>query len=119
MLSSVVIGAAGGVLMAGILLFLFLETGWQINTLSFGLIVLTASALPWCMNWIEKRGMNGYVAEGVMTAVSLVICLLYMHEASGNRSASEAMTRSFVIVHAVSAVITLIRFLINRAKESA
>ena len=118
MISSIMIGAAGGVLMASVLLFLFQRTGYALNTASLFLTAVIASAIPWCMQWVEKRGIYPFPAEFLMTAVSLIICLLYMHEASGNELAAASMTRAFVIVHAVSGITTLIRYILRRSKEN-
>ena len=118
MISAIVIGAAGGVLMAAVLLFLFQFTGYDTGSVSFFLIAALAFALPWCMSCIGKRGIYEYPAQFVMCIVSLVISLLYMHATAGNVTAKTDMGRAFVLVHGIALIGTLIRFLI-RKKENA
>ena len=118
MISAIVIGAAGGVLMAAVLLFLFQRTGYDAGSVSFYLIAAAVFALPWCMSWIGKRGIYEYPAQFVMCGVSLVITLLYMHETAGNATAETDMSRAFVLVHGIAVLGTLVRFLI-RKKENA
>ena len=118
MVSSILIGAAGGVFMAAVLLFLFQMTGYEVSSLSFCLIAVVAVSLPWCMSWIGKRGIFIFPAQFVMSAVSLLISLLYMHESAANTVARYDMARAFLIVHALALLGTLIRFLI-RPKEAS
>ena len=101
-LSAIITGAAGGVVMAGVLLGLLRVTGYEWKSLSFLLITLARMAMPLCLDPLRRRGIDPAWAEIVMIVLSAAICFGYVRVSAVNRTASERMNLAVALIHAAS-----------------
>ncbi len=108
-LSNIFAGAASGLLVAMLVLFLlsFWSFHLEIKTVLIGLIF--AVFLPCCLDIFGQRGLNLYVIELIMILVSALVCLLYAHQVSGNTETRNLLFALFGVFHGLSAVITVLR----------
>ena len=108
-ISNIFVGAASGLLAD--MLVLFLLSFWSfhlgIKTVLIGLIF--AVFLPCCLDVFGQRGLNLYIVELVMILVSVLVCLLYAHQVSGNTETRNLLFALFSIFHGLSAVVTVLR----------
>lgn len=112
-ISTILMGAAGGVLLAGVILFFLNAIGFQNRSLPFFLLLVLASGIPWCFDAVEKRGMNPLACELLLIALSFGICLLYGHVSAKTEETAAMINRTTALIHAVSLAVTGIRFAVR------
>lgn len=112
-LSTAGMGIAGGILMAGILLFFLHATGFSRRTFSFWLIAVLAAGIPWCFDGISRRGMNPIISEIIMIALSAWICLFYAQVISKTETTLTSLAGTALLVHLPCVLVTAVRWLIR------
>ena len=112
-ISTGLMGVAGGVLMAGILLSFLNTIGFQNRSLPFAVLCILAGGIPWCFDAIEQRGLNPLACELILIAVSFGICLLYSHVSARTEATAVLISGTAAFLHAVSLAVTAIRFAVR------
>ena len=112
-ISTILMGAAGGVLLAGIILFFLNTIGFQNRSVPFLFLLLLAGGIPWCFDVVEKRGMNPLACELLLIALSFGICLLYGHVSAKTEATAAMINGTTALLHAVSLAVTGIRFVVR------
>lgn len=116
-LSAVIIGVCGGVIMALLVITGLRAEGYQLFTFSFWLIVLIAAILPSGLDFLSKKGILPIVAEPIMIGVSFALALLYGNAVASNETAAFLLRSGTLIVHGISALVLVIRILIEKMQE--
>lgn len=113
-ISSLIAGIIFGILMAGILVFLFQQSDYKFYSKSFWLILVVACMLPGCFDFFEKRGLSLWMIEPIMIGISFIIMLLYARSVGGNEATRQLFLQLVTIYHANSLLFTLLRLWIIR-----
>ena len=116
LISSILAGAACGIFMAAVLLFLFSVFGYT-NRTSIALIAVVAICLPFLFDFLARRGLSVVIVEFLMAAISMVFCLIYAYTAAMNDTALTAMRNSAVLVHVLSLLGMVIRLMIMKGAD--
>ena len=80
-ISALLAGAGAGIIMAAVMLFLMSAYGFHFHFMSAAAAGMVAVALPWCMDVLNRRGLNLYVCEAV-TADRMLNMVISLHGAS-------------------------------------
>lgn len=107
-LFSIIMGMVLGILMAGIIIFLMRYSDYKLYSFSFWLILLITCVLPFCVDFLEKRGFSLWIVKLIMIGISLGVVLLYVYAISGSETTKNALTRLTMIYHIASLFFTVI-----------
>ena len=103
--------------MAAVMLFLMSAYGFHFHFMSAAAAGMVAVALPWCMDVLNRRGLNLYVCEGVAVLVSAAVCLLYIHAAAKDAVTADRMLNMVISLHGASLLINGTRLFFRRRRE--
>lgn len=118
MISSILAGLAGGILMGAVLIAMMRSEGYQLWTLSFWVIMVAGCMLPWCLDFLRIRGLHLRVAEYLMICVSLVLAIVYGLMVASNGPVRAMILTCGLILHIGSAGVTGIRLYIRERDRS-
>ncbi|MBQ6531399.1 MAG: hypothetical protein IJI33_00175 [Solobacterium sp.] len=116
-ISALLAGAGAGIIMAAVMLFLMSAYGFHFHFMSAAAAGMVAVALPWCMDVLNRRGLNLYVCEGVAVLVSAAVCLLYIHAAAKDAVTADRMLNMVISLHGASLLINGTRLFFRRRRE--
>ncbi len=109
-LSAILMGIAGGVLMAAVNITVLSREGASINTILLILLIIIAAGIPWCFDSIGKRGMNPILSEGIMIFLSFGICVLFASVVSKTEHTRDLLTARVFVIHLISLAVTSVRW---------
>ncbi len=112
-ISAVLIGCGAGVLMALILLLLFQNSAFRVNSGSFLFIAAAAAVMPLCLDVLRVRGIEPEIAEAVMIVLSAVICIGYVSASAGNELAHQYMMQAVVLVHCLALLVYILQWALH------
>ncbi len=118
MVSSVLAGIAGGILMGAVLIAMMRAGGYQLWTPSFWVTMVAGCALPWCLDLFRVRGLHLRVAEYLMISLSLVLALIYGMMVGSNGSAREMILSCGLVLHIGAAAVAGVRLYIRERDRS-
>ncbi len=118
MISSILAGLSGGVLMGVVLIAMMQSEGYQLWTLSFWVMMVAGCMLPWCLDFLRIRGLHLRVAEYLMISVSLVLTMVYGLMVASNGPARVMILSCGLFLHIGSAAVTGIRLYLRERDRS-
>jgi hypothetical protein len=104
-------GAAGGIVMALLLLYMMISTVFTTGGIGFILELLVAAALPLCLNVVRNEGIMLKTAQFLMVAVSFTITLYYAGYVSAPADFAN-MNAAIIVLSAILHGVSLASFLI-------
>lgn len=104
-------GAGGGIVMALLILYMMISTVFTTGGIGFILELITAAALPLCLNIVRKQGIWLKTAQLLMVAVSFTITLYYADYVSAPADFAN-MNAAIIVLSAILHAVSLGSFLI-------
>ena len=116
-ISAILMGVAGGVLIAAVNIAVLSQEGASIDILPFLLLIIISAGIPWCFDSIGKRGMNPILAEGIMIFLSFGICALFAYIVSKTDHTRGVLITRFLMIHGIALAVTAVRWGIRYYKS--
>ncbi len=110
-ISSIFAGVACGILLA--LTFLVVVSSMTLSSMVLCLLGVVSIFVPMCLKGFERKGLYGWM-RFVCIALSLLICVMYAYETSGNESTRSFLVSRFVVLHGVSFLVNGIWLMIKK-----
>ena len=116
-ISAILMGAAGGVLMATVNTAVLSQEGASVDILPFILLIIISAGIPWCFDSIGRRGMNPILAEGIMIVLSFGICVLFSYIVSKTDHTRGLLIIRILVIHGIALAVTAVRWGIRYHKS--
>ena len=112
-LSSIIVGAGSGILMAIIVLSMIRRSMIPAGLLTLLVQCALACALPGCLEVLGSR-VDLFRAEVIMVVVSMVLGIIYALTVSMNKYAMDELLQAVITIHVCSAAAVAVRQIVRR-----
>ncbi|MBR4162447.1 MAG: hypothetical protein IKR11_02925 [Solobacterium sp.] len=123
-LTTVIVGILGGILMAALLLYMMLVNGFRLFNIGFFLCLAAGIAFPLCLGLVEEDVMSVFMAQCILLAVSMLIIFFYAFVVSNSLAASgrenavfELVLKYAFIIHGAALAVSLLVSLRKKKKD--
>lgn len=121
LLTTIIVGLMGGILMAALLLYMMLVNGFRLFNIGFFLCLAAGIAFPLCLGLVEEDVMSVFGAQCILLVVSMLIIFFYAFVVSNSLAASGRENAVFQLVLEYACIIhgasLAVSFLINMKKK--
>jgi len=124
LLTTVIVGILGGILMAALLLYMMLVNGFRLFNIGFFLCLAAGIAFPLCLGLVEEDAMSVFMAQCILLAVSMLIIFFYAFVVSNSLAAAgrenavfELVLKYAFIIHGAALAVSLLVSLRKKKKD--
>ncbi len=111
-------GAAGGLIMSIVILFMIQQTYFSWLNLSFWIVLAASCILPLCMNPLWKTDLKVSAVELIAVGVSAVICVLYAMQAGSDAATQMKIVKIILCAHSCALIaVILYHFVFKRKRK--